>query len=141
MRKPADIVAKGARPKVPVFRRPHYRYNTAKILKTRRAKRGSGRIVATYLPGNLAKSIRRLPLRKTSRTWVGPKKAKRGRASGVFGRGRFDGYYAIFLKGSNAGFRRAYLEPSLTANSAKALAAAERALAKELAKIKTRTRL
>ena len=143
MRKPAQIVVKAARPKVPRSRKIHYRYSTPKVLKRRRAKKGSGRIVAAYLPGNLRKSIKRLNFRRSSREFIGPRLAKRGRTKGVFGLNstKVDGYYAQFLKGSRAAFRKAFLEPALTANATKVVQIAEQELNKELAKLKKKTGL
>lgn len=143
MRKPANIVVKAARPKIPRSRRVHYRYSTPKIVKSRRAAKGSGRVVAAYYPGNLRKSIKRLRFRRSSREFVGPRLAKRGKTKGVFGLSstKVDGYYAQFLRGSRAAFRRAFLEPALTANASKILQVAEQEFRKELDKIKRQTKL
>lgn len=143
MRKPADIVAENARPRIPRSKRIHYRYNTAKLIKSRRARKGLGRIVAAYVPGNLRKAIKRLTFRRSARQFVGPKLAKRGKASGVFGLNntKVDGYYAQFLSGSRAAFRKQFMESALSASAGKALEAAEQALDKEIAKAKQKTGL
>lgn len=143
MRKPADIVVKAARPRIPRARRIVYRYSTPKLIKSRRAGKGSGKIIAAYMPGNLAKSIKRLNFRKSAREFVGPRLAKKGKTKGVFGLNstKVDGYYAQFLSGSRAAFRKQFLEPALAASASKALEAAEKALDKELAKAKQKTGL
>lgn len=147
MRKPAKIVVDAARRDLPIYRgrlaskgRP--RYSTPKVIKSRRAAKGRGRVVATYFPGNLRKSIKRLNFRKTPREFIGPVLAKRGRTKGEFGRGtRVDGYYAQFLRGSRVAFRRAFMEPALRANAAKIVKVAERELDREVAKLKQKTGL
>jgi len=143
MRKPANIVVKAARPKIPRSSKVHYRYSTAKIIKSRRAKKGSGRVIAAYFPGNLRKSIKRLNFRRSDREFIGPKLAKRGKTKGAFGLNatKVDGYYAAFIKGSKAAFRRAFLEPALNANASKIVQVAEQELKKELDKLKVKTGL
>ena len=100
------IAAKGGtymtgiiRPAAPVSARPHYRYATPKLLRGLRAPKGMGVKVATYLPGNLAKSARVLKFRRAkSKVFVGARVAK-GNASGVFGQGaRVDGYYLAMVE-------------------------------------------
>lgn len=78
----------------PRSKRPHKRYNTAKVVRSIRAPKGSGTVVATYFPGNLGASIQVLKFRQAqSKVFVGARLAK-GQASGSFGRGvRTDGYY------------------------------------------------
>lgn len=143
MRKPARIVVDAARPKIPRSKKPHYRYSTAKVIKSRRAAKGQGRIIATYYPGNLRKAIKRLNFRRTPREFIGPVLAKRGRTKGEFGLNatRVDGYYAQFLRGSRVAFRKTFLEPALTANAGKIVKVAEQELAKEVAKLKQKTGL
>lgn len=143
MRKPANTVVKAARPRVWKGKKLHYRYSTPKVVKKRRAKKGSGVIVAAYLPGNLRKSIKRLNFRKSAREFIGPRLSKRGKSKGVFGLNatKVDGYYARFLKGSEAAFRRTFLEPALTQNAGKILKQAEEAIDKELKKLETKTGL
>lgn len=142
MRKPAKIVVEAARGKIRNSKRIHYRYSTPKLIKRRRAKKGSGRIVAAYLPGNLKKSIKRLNFRKTFREYIGPK-LKRGNTKGVFGLNatKVDGYYAAMMAGSQNNFRRKFLEPALNENASKILQTAEQELDKEVQKLKNKTGL
>lgn len=86
--------AAAAEAAAPRSKRPHRRYNTSKVTKSIRAPKGSGNVVATYLPGNLAASFKVLKFRRAaSKVYVGARLAK-GQASGIFGPGRRqDGYY------------------------------------------------
>lgn len=97
------ILGKGARPLVyalfaaaPHGRKMHKRYSA---MKGRRAKRGSGNVVATYAPGNLAASFAVMRFRNAKyRVTVGAKLAK-GSAQGNFGpMGKSDGYYAHMVE-------------------------------------------
>lgn len=78
----------------PRSKRPHKRYGTAKVVKSIKAPKGSGTVVATYFPGNLGASVQVMKFRQAqSKVFVGARLAK-GQASGTFGRGvRTDGYY------------------------------------------------
>jgi HK97 gp10 family phage protein len=81
----ARKVREAARNKVAVSLAAHKRYK-------------GGRLVATYLPGNLKASIQVLPLRKTAAVFVGAKLTKSG-ASGEFGPGaKTDGYYGAWVE-------------------------------------------
>ena len=142
MRKPAKIVVNAARPKVPRSKKIHYRYSTPKVVKRRRTAKGSGVIVAAYVPGNLRKSIKRLNFRKSFREFVGPK-LRKGNTKGVFGLNatKVDGYYAAMMAGSEQAFRKRFLEPALTANARRILKTAEQELDKEIAKLKKETGL
>ena len=75
--------------RAPVSDRPHHRYAPG----ARRAANGAGKRVATYAPGNLRRSFKILPLRRTLAVFVGPKVAK-GNATGSFVGVRTDAYYA-----------------------------------------------
>lgn len=77
--------------------REHYRYSTPKIAGNLRAPNGEGRIVATYTPGNLKRSIKTLIFRKSAAVFVGPKVDKRG-SGGTFSGARTDGYYAHWVE-------------------------------------------
>lgn len=88
-----------AKRNIPSSMRTHHRYKTSKASGKFRAPKGSGRIIASYEPGNLRNSIRILKFRRSSAVFVGPKIAKRGGGSGRFGRGRrVNGYYAAWLE-------------------------------------------
>lgn len=145
MRKPANIVKKAAQNEVKDSKRIHYRYSTPKIVKRRRAKKGSGIVVAAYYPGNLRKSIKRLLFRRSFREFVGPK-IRRGSSKGVFGLNatKVDGYYAAMSRGRNSTadkFRKQVMEPGLRKSASRALQAAEEAVEKEIQKAKRQTGL
>jgi len=75
--------------KAPQSDRPHSRYSTPKAAGKLRAPKGSGRIVATYQPGNLKQSFSILAFRRARfAKFIGPKldKSRKGRQP--------DGYYA-----------------------------------------------
>jgi HK97 gp10 family phage protein len=85
LEQPGDLLAAAISGRAPLGDRVHHRY-----------KKGQGK-VATYYPGNLRASVQRLPLRKTKDAIVGPLLAK-GNATGTFGLGQADGYYAHFVE-------------------------------------------
>lgn len=89
----------------PQSRRPHYRYNTPKLVRSLRAPNGKGVRVATYGPGNLKRSMQTLSFRRMKRSvLVGPKLAKT--AKGKFTtRSRVDGFYASFVEAGTKGQR------------------------------------
>ena len=100
------ILTKSAKPVVaalyraaPHGRKVHKRYSTAKLVKSIRAPKGRGNVVATYYPGNLAASFDVLRFRQSKyAVFVGAKLAK-GTAQGVFGPfGKTDGYYAHMIE-------------------------------------------
>lgn len=98
MRKNAKPFIKTARLKAPVARRVVKRYNTAKLSGKLKAPKGYGKVVASYAPGNLGRSIRSLPLRRLKKAvLVGPKKAKRN-DTGLFKSNRVDGFYGHFVE-------------------------------------------
>lgn len=145
MRKPADIVKKSAQNEVTDSKRVHYRYSTPKLVKRRRAGKGSGVVIAAYYPGNLRKSIKRLLFRRSFREFVGPK-IKKGSSKGVFGLNatKVDGYYAAMSRGRNSTaekFRKEVMEPGLNKSASRALQAAKEAVNKEIQKAKTQTGL
>lgn len=97
LRPAAKILVKAARANIKDSKKPHYRYtNASKLFGNLKAPKGLGKKVATYLPGNLRKSIRVMSFRKSDGLHVGPRLAKRNK-DGEFGRGsRVDGWYAHF---------------------------------------------
>jgi len=56
-----------------------------------------GKVVATYKPGNLRRSIKALTFRRSSAVFVGPKLQKGG-STGTFSGNRTDGYYAHMVE-------------------------------------------
>lgn len=112
-----DILEQGARPVVeaarqhaPVGTSIHYRYNTPKVAKGIRAPKGSGAIVATYLPGNLRSSIKALFFKRAqSSVFIGPVRARNPKGTfgpdysftyegGTVSAARADGYYAHLVE-------------------------------------------
>lgn len=75
----------------------HFRYKTAKLEAGKKAPKGSGNVIAAYVPGNLRKSIKFKNFRRSAAMFIGPVTSKTG--SGIFGQGaRVDGYYAHYLE-------------------------------------------
>jgi len=80
----SSILVSAVKGRAPVSDKAHSRYSTAKVTNKVRAPKGSGRVVATYQPGNLQKSFRTLKFRRSQAVFVGPKAGGAGP----------DGYYA-----------------------------------------------
>lgn len=89
----AAYFASAAESAAPQGSKPHKRYSTAKANKAIRAPKGMGNVVATYMPGNLARSIRVLDLKKTKNAAFVGAKLNKGAVSGTFSGMRADGYY------------------------------------------------
>lgn len=88
LRRGAAPLVTAAKANAPQHDKPHHRYK-------------DGRIVATYYPGNLRRSIRVLPLRRAkAAVLIGPKLASLGGGSseGQFKGQRVDGYYAHMVE-------------------------------------------
>lgn len=104
--------------RAPVSDEPHYRYSTPKASKKIKAPKGSGKVIATYMPGNLERSFDTLKFRRAKNAvFVGPKFDKEG-STGTFSGQRTDGYYAAWQEfGSpNAGIPpRPFIGPSVAA--------------------------
>lgn len=136
MQKGARIVVKAARSKTPVGeRKTHARYNTTKLIGSRKAKKGSGKVVAVYKRGNLRGSIARLLFRKTFREWIGPKIDSKARAK-MYGPGtrRFDAYYAQMLYGSARAFGQKIMQPALNSVRSKVLEVTKKQMRKVFAR-------
>ena len=72
-----SYLASAAEAAAPKGRKTHRRYSTAKVNKSMRAPKGMGAVVATYSPGNLARSMQVMKLRrKKSAVIVGAKHTK-----------------------------------------------------------------
>lgn len=99
----AKPIVNAAKSLAPRSQEEHYRYK-------------DGRKVATYYPGNLRRSIKVLPLRKTkSAVIIGPKLARSsgGPAEGQFSGNRVDGYYAHFVEFGSLNIPpRPYMRPA-----------------------------
>lgn len=89
LRAGAKIILQEIQDRAPVGSKPHKRYGTPKLDKRIRAPKGMGRVVATYLPGNLEKSFGIMAFRRSEAVFVGPRVGRRARAAGGY-----DGYYA-----------------------------------------------
>lgn len=96
-RKAAPILISAIQSRARESEKAHYRYNTPKISNKLRAPNGMGRIVATYMPGNLKRSFKALIFRRSSAVFVGPKVDKQG-SGGVFSGSRVDGFYAHWME-------------------------------------------
>lgn len=74
------------------------RYSTPKITGRLRAPNGLGHVVAEYHRGNLARSIKALPLRRAKNSIiVGPKASRKPK--GIFAsKSRVDGWYAHMVE-------------------------------------------
>jgi len=85
--------ASAAEAAAPTGTKIHKRYSTAKVSKSMRAPKGSGNVVATYMPGNLKRSIRVLDLKRAKNASYVGAKLNKGPATGTFSGTRADGYY------------------------------------------------
>jgi hypothetical protein len=118
----------------------HYRYDTPKVSNKLRAPNGSGRIVATYMPGNLKRSFKALIFGRSAAVHVGPKLDKRG-SGGVFSGGRVDGYYAHWMEygAPEAGIKPTpFVRPAVDAAGMTTLRFAAELLKREITKEATR---
>ncbi len=98
----------------------HLRYNTGKVDKGIRAPKGSGNVVATYDPGNLARAIAIFNFRRSNSLHVGPKVAKGQNTYGHFSGRRVDAFYAGWIEYGTVNMRaRPYIRPALAAAKGK----------------------
>ena len=114
--KPLQGAIAGAAPK---SAKPHSRYDTPKISGKIKAPKGQGRIVATYQPGNLKKSISVLRFRHSLAVFIGPKVDKTGAGKMP------DGYYAHMVNsGTKHSSPRRFVEAGvgIAGNTAKSIA-------------------
>jgi HK97 gp10 family phage protein len=91
--------AAAAEAAAPVGKSLHKRYSTYKVSKAIRAPKGMGNVVATYTPGNLARSMRVLDLKKTRNAVYVGARLQKGAATGTFSGMRTDGYYLHMVEG------------------------------------------
>lgn len=99
--------------RAPVSDGPHSRYK-------------DGRIVATYRPGNLRRSIRSLTFRRSAAVFVGPKIDKTG-SGGV------DGYYAHWVEfGTESQAPQPFVRPAVAETSGAVLGIMARSLKKKI---------
>ena len=133
----AKIVVNEARKIAPITkdRKINKRYRTTKFINSVKARKGSGNVIATYKPGNLRGSIRRLLFRKTFREWIGPKISNRPRGNFGPGTRRFDGYTAQMVFGGAKKFKDKVMIPALSRSQGKVLQKAKQLLAKKIDEI------
>lgn len=81
----SKILVAAVKGKTPIGNKVHKRYPRR---NGRKSAKGSGRVVATYRPGNLQRSIKTLKFRRSEAVFVGPK----------LGGKAIDGYYAHFVE-------------------------------------------
>lgn len=81
----AKILESAVKGRTPVGEKAHNRYSAR---KGRKAAKGSGKVIATYKPGNLKKSMQRLNFRRSNAAFVGPQLKKENP----------DGYYAHMVE-------------------------------------------
>lgn len=111
----SKILVNEIKSNAPVGSKIHKRYSTPKVIKSRRAKKGSGVVVATYYPGNLRFSFNVMKFRRSkAAVYVGAKLAK-GQAEGVFSSAaKADGYYAHMVdRGTRQKAARPFVERSV----------------------------
>ncbi len=129
----ANVLISSIRAAAPQSAKPHYRYSTPKMGKRKRAPKGSGQKVATYMPGNLKRSFQILPFRRSPAVWVGAKLSKRGTGGGVFAGNRVDGFYAAMVEfGTKHAAARPYVRPTLAAVGPATLEIAKAKLAQKI---------
>ncbi len=84
--KAADYLVKAMQEKAPVANRTLYRYK-------------NGKRVASYSPGNLKRSIKKLEhFRSKKAVFVGPEIMPRGKGKSDFSGSKVDGWYAQFVE-------------------------------------------
>jgi HK97 gp10 family phage protein len=57
----------------------------------------AGKVIATYEPGNLRRSIKIRRRKRDGKTMIGPTALKKGKANGTYSGRRVDAYYASFV--------------------------------------------
>lgn len=96
--KAADVLVAAMQEKAPIADRTLYRYK-------------NGKRVASYSPGNLKRSIRKLSHFKSKKAiWVGPEIKPKGKGKGDFSGNNIDGWYAQFVERKRPFIRPAAIE-------------------------------
>ena len=73
----------------------------------------NGKVIATYYPGNLKRSIRVIKFKKNSTAYVGPKISGKGSGTGDFKGARVDGWYGHFIEyGTPKQAAQPYMRPA-----------------------------
>lgn len=139
-RQAAPILISAIQGRAPQSDAPHHRYDTPKLSSQLRAPNGLGKIVATYMPGNLRRSFKTLVFRKSAAVFVGPVLDKRG-GGGTFSGARTDGYYAHWVEygAPEAGIApQPFVRPAVAAAGGTTLRLATEILKREIEKGATR---
>lgn len=96
-------------------------------------KQGPNAQPTKYYPGNLKKSIRIIPYKKSFSVYVGPKVLKRGGKAKAYGRNErnVNAFYAGFVEfGTSRSAARPYMRPAFDQSKAQVLAIAAREMQK-----------
>lgn len=94
----ADLLVDAMKGKAPVASKTLYRYK-------------NGKKVASYSPGNLRRSIKKLDhFNSKNAIWVGPQIMPRGKGKGNFSGSNVDGWYARFIERRDPFIRPAAIE-------------------------------
>ena len=101
-------------------------YNTAKLIKGIRAPRGSGTIKSRFMPGNLRRSVRVLPLKKTAKAVIGPRVRKRTAKRVGTSQRNANAFYAQMIYGSARAFQKRIMIAALQSQQSAALRIIER---------------
>jgi HK97 gp10 family phage protein len=109
--KAAKPLVAAARAKVKSSSAVHKRY-AFKGKNAKKAGKGAGKVIATYSPGNLNRSIGTLQLRKTDNVYVGPR-FKRDPAGDYGSATKVDGYYAHMVEyGTKHNTAKPFMRPA-----------------------------
>lgn len=119
LRPSAKVFIDAARDRAPRTNKPHHR-------------KKNGKIIATYHPGNLRRSIKVLPLRRMKYgLGVGPYVQRRGKGGGDFKGSRVDAYYAHFVEyGTVKQSANPYMRSAYDSTRGTVLATAKEGMAK-----------
>lgn len=99
---------------------------------TRKHQRGSGADRIVYNPGNLRRSIGRIPIRRLVDAIVGPRFAKKKVAEyGGVGQPT-DGYYAHMLFGGAKQFKAVVMDPALASSKLEIISIVEKGTRKSI---------
>ena len=90
----------------------------------------NGKVVATYHPGNLKRSIALLDLKDKKNAYVGVKRMSKGKSKGEFRGSNVDGYYAHMVEYGR--HKRPFIRPAVDAVGSKVLMELENYVTKTL---------
>lgn len=131
--KAGNIYIKLARANAPRLTEPKYIYRTDKIFSKKRAPKGYGKKIATIMPGNLGRSIKKIPLRRAKRSLLIGLKRSRSGLQGVYSGARADGYYGSMVEGgTKTAAPKPFLAPSWIASKSSVLQSIETQLKEKI---------